>query len=354
MPLLFSEFRRADNLSSKFDKAQRTTTRKVCQAIFRNLHASVEGTTSSMLCITLASENRHDDICLYMPIAVTHHVPTNDMHGGDKCLTYTRVLVCDRRKSFKFERPRSLLIQLQRIAIWVSGRCSISTDMTIANVVGILMVLHPSCILLWPWLGTDTSLLNIPRARTIAQVLSNMAISFSNEYSEQHPQFCMRMLFYFAMPVTACRYFASRLLEAATWSATGLGRWDIMVWDRTPVNFFARTKEMHTENNSKKHKPENASQAKHEQHHHGKLKLYELGAPGNPRCLAGLLSFANSSRRFFARRTASTLNCKSPWSMQSPQNLGWLALKSSVKSSRPRNDRQAWVNSWCFPRMWAM
>ena len=42
MPLLFSEFRHADDLSSKVDKAQRTTTRTFCQAIFRNLHASLE------------------------------------------------------------------------------------------------------------------------------------------------------------------------------------------------------------------------------------------------------------------------------------------------------------------------
>ena len=79
------------------------------------------------------------------------------------------------------------------------------------------------------------------------------------------------------------------------------------------------------------------------------LKLYELRAPENVRCWADSLSSAHSSRRFIGRGTPSTFNCKIPWLIQLPQNLGWLDLNSSVKSAELRNGTHAWMNSCTFP-----
>ena len=67
-----------------------------------------------------------------------------------------------------------------------------------------------------------------------------------------------------------------------------------------------------------------------QQHIHSviwELKLYELGAPGNARCFADLLSSANSSRRFVGRRTASTFNCNIPWSSPTPLKIGCCNIK---------------------------
>ena len=83
---------------------------------------------------------------------------------------------------------------------------------------------------------------------------------------------------------------------------------------------WSETEHTRTKNTGKdahRHTPDNTSTATHTQ-----LKLYELGEPENVRCLADLLSSANSSRRFVGRGTASTLNCNIPWSMQLPQNFG--------------------------------
>ena len=120
MPLLFSEFRHADDLSSKVDKAQRTTTRKFCQAIFRNLHASLEATTSSMPCVSLASENRQM-LCRHLLIRARTPRPSYIHVDKTVIYIYFSAVSC----AYKWYAWRRHLLYLHtRLGLWPKKQLS--------------------------------------------------------------------------------------------------------------------------------------------------------------------------------------------------------------------------------------